>query len=585
MDALFPLKVNIPDEQNFEQNYISFTFFKENRIVCFLFSSEVKIEEKNISTKNKVYLLGEIVKNEKTSYIYYIEALSSNSNIKIHTSENNSFYVKINNKEINFQKNFLYNKSLFVKEDNIINKLNCFDIYEEFEIYYRIHAENKNKNSLKLLITSTINIIKDYDNEISNFSFLLTILMKNTLNLTDTDEKDIDLILSNIKNKGDLTKISKDELIKIFIARKKGKLFKKMALIYILLSGQNFEEIEKFLEIDLEELINCLEKYKNLFLHSLQLFPKYNFLFEIADSLYQIKTILKCSNSLTDFIYSLNENKNNIKQFFSKYEKMEDMKKTLEILENEKKNEIKKIDRKEKKENKKKKENPKIILYNFFDLEIALNQEFDEAFYLALDSIKKFETKMNTKIIYILDPKGKEFDPIKFLKKGSEGAFIKLLIISNMIDEKIILEQNLYNIPFILKETEKFAKKKDSLNYFEIIEIIDILLGNYNEQKYDKSVINIILFLIEQIKFENINKEFKPHFSKIKWENIFGLDYFKDIVSKMISSFINIESFEFVFTIINKLIEKDENMKIQKKKGIFLKRIIKIYIKKISFLR
>ena len=199
MDALFPLKVNIPDEQNFEQNY--FTFFKENRIVCFLFSSEVKIEEKNISTKNKVYLLGEIVKNEKTSYIYYIEALSSNSNITIHTSENNSFYFKINNKEINFQKNFLYNKSLFVKEDNIINKLNCFDIYEEFEIYYRIHAENKNKNSLKLLITSTINIIKDYDNEISNFSFLLTILMKNTLNLTDTDEKDIDLILSNIKNK------------------------------------------------------------------------------------------------------------------------------------------------------------------------------------------------------------------------------------------------------------------------------------------------------------------------------------------------------------------------------------------------
>ena len=227
MDALFPLKVNEP---NFEQSDILSTFFKVNRIdriVCFLFSSEVKIEEKNINTKNKVYLLGEIVKNEKTSYIYYIEALSSNSNITIHTSENNSFYFKINNKEINFQKNFLYNKSLFVKEDKIINKLNCFDICEEFEIYYRIHAENKNKNSLKLLITSTINIIKDYDNEISNFSFLLTILMKNTLNLTDTDEKDIDLILSNIKNKGDLTEISKDELIKIFIARKKGKILKK----------------------------------------------------------------------------------------------------------------------------------------------------------------------------------------------------------------------------------------------------------------------------------------------------------------------------------------------------------------------
>ena len=37
---------------------------------------------------------------------------------------------------------------------------------------------------------------------------------------------------------------------------------------------------------------------------------------------------------------------------------------------------------------------PKIILYNFFDLQIAFDQKFDEGFYLALESIKKFETKI-----------------------------------------------------------------------------------------------------------------------------------------------------------------------------------------------
>ena len=50
MDALFPLKVNIPDEQNFEQNY--FQFYKEKRIVCFVSSAEVHIKVKHSHTRN-----------------------------------------------------------------------------------------------------------------------------------------------------------------------------------------------------------------------------------------------------------------------------------------------------------------------------------------------------------------------------------------------------------------------------------------------------------------------------------------------------------------------------------------------------
>ena len=575
MDALFPIKVHIPDEQNFYTN-----LFQRTGIICFLFSSGVKIEEKNIKTINKIYPLGEIVKNEKALYIYYIEALCC-SNIIINTTEYNSFLMKINNKDINFQKNFFFNKSLFDKEDKIINKLNCFDIYEEFEIYYRIHYDNKNKKSLNLLIISTMNIIKDDDKEISNFSFFLTILKKDTLNLIKTE--DLDKILKNIKNIGDLTKISKDELYNIFDARKKEKILNIIILIYMLLSEQNFEEIKikEFCEVnDLkeEELINYLEKYKNLFLYSLQLFPKYNFLFKISHSLYQIKTILKCSNSLSDFIYSINETKEDIIKILSnvkKYKKKEDdkaykTKKKDKKTEKTPKEKNEKMDDKKIAEEKKEEEmkderkeykiaNPKLILNDFFDLEIAFNQEFDENFYLALNSIINFEAKINTKIFYSLHPKDKQLNPNKLLKKGLEKAYINLLIFSNMRNETIFSKGFLYELSNILIGITKMKEIVDSFNYFEIIEIIDILLHDYNKQK-DDEFIKTILFLIERIKFEKINKELKPYFSQIKWENIFGTNNFKFVVAQIISSFINIENFEFIFTIINKLIEEEENL-------------------------
>ena len=281
------------------------------KTICFLFLSEAKIEDINIDTQKKIYPSGEIVKNEKKLNIYYIESSSSFSNQKIKIEiAKNSFNINLEKTEVDLPMNFLFDKYLFDKKDQKIGKLNCFDIFEEFDTYYRIHSEKNNKEYLKSLIKSSFNIIK-YDEEKSNFSFFLTMLMKDSFNTIDLEA--VNKNLQNIKNKGDLTKISKDELYHTVITKE--RIGKIMILIYLILSEQKFEEIKGFLMnngLEVEELFKCLEEYKNLFLHSLKLSPKYNYLFEISDSLYQIKTILKCSNSLTDFIYSLNENKENI---------------------------------------------------------------------------------------------------------------------------------------------------------------------------------------------------------------------------------------------------------------------------------
>ena len=136
-------------------------------------------------------------------------------------------------------------------------------------------------------------------------------------------------------------------------------------------------------------------------------------------------------------------------------------------------------------------------------------------------------------------------------------SFIKLLIFSNIRDEKIIFDKK-----FILREIKNIILVKDSFNNVEIIEIIDIFLDVYNKEQ-DDEFIQTIISLIKYIQFEKINKELMPYFSKIKWEIIFESNYFKDVVSKMISGFKNINNFEFIFKIINKLIEKEENANIK----------------------
>ena len=163
MDDLFHLKVNIPDE--FEQDNSEHLIV--SNIVCFIFSTQDKAEAIRIDSLNKIYPLGNIIKNEKTHYIYYIETYSSNPEIKIEISKKPSFF-KLEDFEFNSNKNFLFNK--FYKQNNFLYELNCFDIYEEFEIYYKIHSSNKNINSLNSLYESAINEIKNVPNkcELSN---------------------------------------------------------------------------------------------------------------------------------------------------------------------------------------------------------------------------------------------------------------------------------------------------------------------------------------------------------------------------------------------------------------------------------
>ena len=296
MENLFPLKIKIPDSR------YSFYFHPEN-FICFILSSEAKEKEILIKKDKNIYFLGEIKKNEKTFNIYYIEIYESDSktlNIKI---RNDYFNIKTDEK-IDGRKMFLFNKFLLDKEEKKITKLNFFDIYEEFEFYYRIHFEQKNQYSLKSLISSAINIFKK-DCEEANLSFLLTILIKDSFNIIDS--KKFEKILLNIKYKGDLNKILSKEIKSYCETRK----CKEIYLIYIILSEKN-EEFKNLLLINYlskKMIFECFEKYNSLFKRFTQLFPIKNFLFEICDSFSDIKIIMASSDNLIDFIILLNEKK------------------------------------------------------------------------------------------------------------------------------------------------------------------------------------------------------------------------------------------------------------------------------------
>ena len=108
MHALFPLKVNIPDDlelDNYDPLLINTKEEKEKVeiIICFILTFPDKTEEIRIDSRNKIYPLGKIIKNEITQYIYYIEAYFSKSTIKIETSKNASF-IKLENFESNSKK-------------------------------------------------------------------------------------------------------------------------------------------------------------------------------------------------------------------------------------------------------------------------------------------------------------------------------------------------------------------------------------------------------------------------------------------------------------------------------------------------
>ena len=140
MKSLFPLKIDIPDFKS-NLDYFSRMMLRQNIAVCFLFSSEVKLKDIKIENRNKIYPLREIIENGKTLSVFYIEVYDiQNLTFKIEIPTfTNPVFVKIDKDKLRDGENklfFLYNESLYDKENKVIKRLNCFDILDKSPIFF-----------------------------------------------------------------------------------------------------------------------------------------------------------------------------------------------------------------------------------------------------------------------------------------------------------------------------------------------------------------------------------------------------------------------------------------------------------------
>ena len=197
-----------------------------------------------------------------------------------------------------------------------------------------------------------------------------------------------------------------------------------------------------------------------------------------------------------------------------------------------------------------------------------------------LNSIKEFETEFDKKILF-LDYKRLNYENYK---NKQTVSFIKILIFSYLIGQKIP-ERVLYGK--ILELMNLDNNLSNFFSNFELIEILDILFNNMssnyniikNIQIKNNEFLEIIYILIKCIKFEKINKELKPLFSKINWENIFEeKNCYLLILISMINSIEFIQHFEFIFIILDKLIIKEKNNNNKKDEDINGKNIINTII-------
>ena len=520
MDALFPLKNDIPDNEIDSIIQNKKQYLRKYSIISFLLSYEENESIKIINQTKRTYPLGKIEKNEKAFFIDYIELLDGN--------DKDDMKIEINNKSFFIEKSkynicdnsiiFIFNNFLEDKKDK--RKLNCFNINEEFEIYYKIHSE-KNKTSFKYLIKTVEFLFKNEDPNI-DFSLFLTILKKN-IKLEFFDD-----ILKCIKNKGDLTKISKEDINKI-ISQDEKKYF-IIKLIYI--TFQDIDELKHLLNEDGKMkflLFECLEKYK-IFAYNLELYPKYSFLIGLSDSINDIKIILKCSRTFSDLVYLINEKKKEISRLIKKeYE---------------------------------------IVLEDFYNLKGIFIQAFDEKFYLALNLIKEFETANNVKLFHLAKVNDNEYYfENSFIREIAEGQRMSIILyLRNELNMK-----EYYSMVFEVKNDALTSEGFEPLNNFEKILMIDILL-NYlkDKNKYQKQCLDYLLFLVNRIELKNISKEFKIIFFKMKWEKIFQHSkIFAKILSLMKDSLNSIKDFKFLFGFVDKLIEKVKDSKI---KGVKLEK-------------
>jgi len=466
-------------------NKVNSSFFEKNSIY-FLISYEKNIKKEEINVIDYKYERIQIAETEKEGKNYIVECIKIKALLDKYTIK-----LEVGKKSydlfIRYKKNFFFDLIFIEQTIKKEVKLNCFNIYEEFYIYCKLISQNDIK---KLLISSTLDIFEKRQKN-SSLSFFLIILLyslKNNIKIINNIEK----LLLNIQEKGDLTKINGQNLISQLKMYEKGSPFYDALLIYSIFEKSNLlKEIEKSI------IFEILGKYRNLFSYSSKLFPDYSFLIKLSKSLNDLKIILKHSFGLSDLIYLLNENKEYI---------MENL-----------------ID------------NKPLALTDFID-EKTFSEPFEQNIYLALNDIKKYEKKINKKIFK------SNYNELITILKNKDDVTSQLRIILFAHQRKVFLDKEIiYHILW-----EKNLKK---LNDIELILVIDILLNNENKHS---NTFKYFIQYINEIKFENIDENFKLFFSKIiKWD----IECYKLILLNIKKSQLILE---FILFLIDKL---SENLK------------------------
>ena len=401
---------------------------------------------------------------------------------------------------------FLFNQALlYIENLNIKIKLNYFDINEEFDIFF------ENIQQKDILIDFTLNMLKE-GNENSTFGLFLTLFIKIDY-LYHLIKEDI---LLKIKHVGNLSGIDSQNLEKLSEIRNLKNIF----LIYNIL----LDNIER-LKDNKNVILYYLEKYNNLFINSLKLYPKYSFLIQESDSLEKIKSILKYSADLVDFMNIINENKEHISRLIKELNKGEAFcdKKNL------------------------------IIINEIFDIKNIFNEKFNEDFYKTLIDIKEYEYKTNNIFLsFSLDNKLKNDLSLLKLMPLIRGYIFFYLTIDKSYFKKLELI-NLFNDKNFLESKAFF------LNNYEIFTLFDILFSY-------KINLNFISDLVKLINFNSINENEIKLYSNINWEPLFeDNEAYKNFLMNMLTFMKNINNFELIFILINKLEEYINNLKNKEK--------------------
>lgn len=426
-------------------------FFNQNN-TYFLLSIINGIEEIKYSIldfKYKALHIGSIKKEDISLKIICVKiyCLVARCNVKLKIDQ--QLYSLVLNPGINFTFDH------FVNEQTNKNKvkLNCFDIYEEFYIYSRLIPNYDNKS---LLINKALNIFETNKQNFS-FSFFINILIYSIENQITINE--IEKILLNIKEKGDLTKIYKKDLVPYIKVNKISSINDAFIILTI------YKKNDLLILFKEKNIFTVLNNYPNLFLHSLQLFPDFSFLIKKAESINDLKIILKCSIGLFDMISIINENKEYIMGNIIK--------------------------------------NKSLIFYEFIG-EKTFSEPLDQNIYSVLNNIKEYEKKNKSKIL-----ESNMNDRLNMIRNTKDIVIQIRILLFEFLIENFIEKGIIYNI--LSKK-----KKLNEFNNFELILLIDMLL--HNERK-DSDSFKYFIEFINKIEFKIIDDNFKSFFSKnIKWD-------------------------------------------------------------------